>query len=442
MSHFRILSIAIAALLAVLQTEAQHNPNRARYGSVRHVFGDGVNISDSIDVYRTLVNNRPVDKDFLNDPVFAIVGKNKSFYFSIGANLKFVGSFDWGNPSSDAVNSSVGSMTPAVPGDRQAFAMTAQGSNVYFNIIGFPQSANQIGLFISLKLDKEPDSRYVVHANYVYMRYRDLLVGYSTSLYNDKAADPFTIDAHGPIASGAHDNIQVNFQKYLTDKIRLGIGVEAPRSDYTNYLPDTDASEGFTESVRQRVPDIPVYIGYTPDTFSHMRLSGILRCITYRDNIAGKNRTVQAAGLKFTGSWVADPFIFYAQTQCGKGIASYIQDNAGLGLDLVPDASRPGHLVAPWAWGCIAGVQYNFTKSLFATAIYSYMHNYVDPYVSAVGTPYEDQLRSGHYILGNVIWQLSPLFRTGLEYIHTVRNNCDRSSISNNRLSMMLSMSF
>ena len=70
------------------------------------------------------------------------------------------------------------------------------------------------------------------------------------------------------------------------------------------------------------------------------------------------------------------------------------------------------------------------------------MHNYVDPYVSAVGIPYDSQLRSGHYILGNVIWQISPLFRTGMEYVRTVRNNCDGSSLSNNRLSILLSMSF
>ncbi len=442
MSHLRLLFLAIAAVIAVTPSVGQHNPNRSRNGSLRYMFGDGVNISDSVEVYKTLINNTPVDKDFINDPIFAIVGKNKSFYFSIGANFKFVGSYDWGNPSSDPQNSSVGGLTPALPGDRQSFAMTAQGSNIYFNVVGFPQSANQIGLFISFKLDNRPGNNYAVRANYVYMRYRNFLVGYSTSLYNDKATDPFTIDNHGPVASGVHDNIQVNFQKYVSGGIRFGVGIEAPKNDYTGYVPADAPADNMTASVRQRIPDVPFYIGYTSDTYSHVRLSGIVRGLTYRDNIAGCNRTVPGAGLKFTGSWVADPFVFYAQAQGGKGMASYIQDNDGLGLDLVPDNSRPGRLVAPWAWGCIAGVQYNFSRSLFATAVYSYMHNYVDPYVSAVGIPYDSQLRSGHYILGNVIWQISPLFRTGMEYVRTVRNNCDGSSLSNNRLSILLSMSF
>lgn len=442
MSYLRKAFTILIAVSAILQSAAQHNPNRSRNGSIRHVFGEGVNISDSVEVYRTLVNNIPVDKDFINDPVFAIVGKNNSFYFSLGANFKFVGSYDWGNPAPDAQSSSVGSMTPAPPGDRQAFAMTAQGSNIYFNIIGFPQSANQVGLFISFALDKEPGNEYLVHASYVYMRYRHMLVGYSTSLYNDKASDPFTIDGHGPVASGAHDNIQINFQKYLSRKVRFGVGVEAPKCDYTGYIPGGSDDTDFSRTVRQRIPDVPFYIGYTFDDYSHVRLSGIFRGLTYRDNIAGKNRTVAAAGVKFTGSWLAGPVILYAQAQGGKGIASYIQDNHGLGLDLLPDNDRPGRLEAPWAWGCIAGMQYNFTKSLFATGVYSYMHNFVNPYATTTGIPYPSQLRSGHYLLGNLIWQISPLFRTGIEYVRTVRNNCDRSSLANNRLSILLSMSF
>ncbi|MDE6317105.1 MAG: hypothetical protein K2L73_01740 [Muribaculaceae bacterium] len=439
------LSLLILTLLAAgmfCQVSAQHNPNRQHGGTVKHVIGDVVNISDSVDVYKTLISNIPVDKDFLNDPVFAIVGKNKSFYFSIGANFKFVGSYDWGNPSDDPMNFSVGGLQPSPTGDNRSFGMSAQGSNIYFNIIGFPQSANQIGLFLSLALDKSPGNEYLVHANYVYVRYRHLLVGYSSSLYNDKAADPFTIDSHGPIASGAHDNIQINFQKNILNHFRFGVGVEAPDIDYTPFVPEGTDVAGFTGTVRQRIPDIPFYIGYNVDTYTHMRLSGIVRGLTYRNGIEQRNHTVAGWGLKFTGSWVADPFVLYAQAQGGKGIATYIQDNDNLGLDLVPDRNRPGHLISPWAWGCIAGVQYNITDRIFATGVYSYLHNYVKPYTSAYGQPYDSQLRSGHYILGNVIWQISPLFRTGIEYVHGIRNNCDRTSLSGNRLYALLSMSF
>lgn len=430
------------AVAAIAQTSAQYNPNRSRGGSVKHVIGDVVNISDSVDVYKTLISNIPVDKDFLNDPVFAIVGKNKSFYFSVGANFKFVGSYDWGNPISDPMKFAVGDMQGAPTGDNRAFGMSAQGSNIYFNIIGFPQSANQIGLFISFALDKNPGNDYLVHANYVYARYRNLQVGYSSSLYNDKAADPYTIDAHGPIASGAHDNIQINFQKNINAHVRVGVGIEDPDIDYTPYIPAGGDPAKYTGTLRQRFPDLPFYIGYNFDTYSHVRLSGIMRGLTYRNCIEERNRSVPGYGLKFTGSWVAQPCIFYAQAQGGKGIATYIQDNDNLGLDLIPDRNRPGHLVAPWTWGCIAGMQYNFTERVFATGVYSYMHNCLRYYSSDYGIPYDAQLKSGHYILGNVIWQISPLFRTGIEYVHGIRKNADRHTISNNRVYALLSMSF
>lgn len=438
-----ILPLILATMIAgPLTTVAQHHPNRQGNGKLRYVMGDNVNISDSVNAYKLLFENIPLDKDFINDPIFAIVGKNRSFYFSVGANLKFTSCFDWGNPSNDPSGMSVSAITKAPPGDKSLYQMTAQGSNIYFNIIGFPSSANQIGLFISLAMDQDPGNSYKVHANNVYLRYHHFMFGYTSSLYNDKAADPYTIDGHGPIASGSHDNIQINYQRYLSSKIRIGAGIEAPKNDYSAYIPDNPGEDVSDPKLRQRLPDVPLYVAYMFRTNSHVRLSTVLRCLTYRDHLAKENHSLFGGGLKLTGAIPVGPLVLYGMAQGGKGISSYLQENKDFGLDMVPDMNRPGRLVEPWSWGCIAGVQYNWRPNLFTTVVYSYLRNYMDPYTNGSALPYGDQMRYGQYALCNVVWQISPLFRTGIEYLYGQKNTFAPQCLSNNRVSAMLSMSF
>lgn len=422
---------------------AQKHPNRPNTGKIKTMFGGGdINLNDSIEAYRTLMDNIPVDPDFLYEPRFAIVGKDGAFYFSVGANLKFTTSYDWGNPVDDPGGLRVSAITKARPGDDQAFQMTAQSSNLYFNIVGFPSSANRVGFFVSFAMDGEPGNTYKLHSGHVYMRFRNFTFGYTSSMYNDKSADPYTIDGHGPCASGSHDNIQINYQRYLSRNIRVGASLELPKVSYTSYIP-ANKDESFDSSpIRQRVPDFPMYITYAIDNDRHIRLSTVLRSVTYRDYVAGQNRNLFGWGVKFTGSGRRGPLVYYLMAQTGKGIQSYLQDNQDLCLDLVPDDNRPGRLKKPFSWGGIVGLQYNFTDKLFASAVYSYMRNYVDRYTGNATNDYCDLFKYGNYALGNLIWQVSPLFRVGVEYVYGQKAVFSGTKLSNNRVYAMLMMSF
>lgn len=149
-SFFIILVLCLG--IAIQPLNAQQHPNRRGDNKLKYVIGTEVNISDSINAYKLLYENIPQDKDFLNDPIFAIVGRRGYFYFSVGANLKLGLCYDWGNPVDNPQGVSVAGMQKAAPGDAQEFQMTAQSSNIYFNIIGFPNSTNRAGLFFSLSL--------------------------------------------------------------------------------------------------------------------------------------------------------------------------------------------------------------------------------------------------------------------------------------------------
>lgn len=428
---------------AILPLHAQQHPNRRGDNKLKYVIGTEVNITDSVNAYKLLYENIPQDKDFLNDPIFAIVGRHGYFYFSVGANLKLGLCYDWGNPNDNPQGISVADMQKAAPGDSHAFQMTAQSSNIYFNIIGFPNSANRAGLFFSLALDGEPGNSYKVHADNVYLRWRDFTLGYTSSLYNDMSADPYTVDGHGPIASGGHNNILINYQKYVNRHIRLGIGLEGPTRDFSTYLPDNIPEEEFSGNLRQRVPDIPIYINYSFNSSDHIRLSAIGRVLTYRNYVKNCNQNAFGWGLKLTGAATFGKSVVYGMVQGGKGISSYIQENRNLGLDLVPDMKRPGHLKEPLSWGCILGLQYNWRPNLFSTVVYSFMRNYMDPFSNAsTGIAYADQLRYGQYALCNVIWRLNRLMQFGVEYLYAQKNTFGPERLSNNRLSLQACVSF
>ncbi len=445
-NHFMKRNIYLMmALLAAILCEplmAQQHPNHRLGNRLNYVVGTEVNITDSINAYKLLYENIPQDKDFLNDPIFAIIGRRRVFYFSVGANLKLGLCYDWGNPSDNPQGMSVAEIQKAAPGDTHAFQMTAQSSNIYFNIIGFPNSANQAGLFLSLALDGEPGNSYKVHADNAYLRWRGFTLGYTSSLYNDKAADPYTIDGHGPIASGGHNNILISYQKFITGNIRLGIGIEGPTTDLSTYIPDHLKDEKL-RNVRQRVPDIPLYVTYAFNSSDHIRLSAIGRLLTYRNHVANRNQNALGWGLKLTGAATFGKSVVYAMTQAGKGISSYIQENRNLGLDLVPDMSRPGHLVEPLSWGCILGLQYNWKPNVFSTVVYSYMRNYINPFTHAsTGIKYTDQLRYGQYALANVMYRLNRLLLVGAEYLYGQKNTFGRETLSNNRFSLQVAVSF
>lgn len=441
----RVLSIILSLCMcaAILPLHAQQHPNRRGDNKLKYVIGTEVNISDSVNAYKLLYENIPQDKDFLNDPIFAIVGRHGYFYFSVGANLKLGLCYDWGNPNDNPQGISVADMQKAAPGDSHTFQMTAQSSNIYFNIIGFPNSANRAGLFFSLALDGEPGNSYKVHADNVYLRWRDFTLGYTSSLYNDMSADPYTVDGHGPIASGGHNNILINYQKYVNRHIRLGIGLEGPTSDFSTYLPDNIPEEEFSGNLRQRVPDIPLYINYSFNSSDHIRLSAIGRVLTYRNYVDNRNENAFGWGLKLTGAATFGKSVVYGMVQGGKGISSYIQENRNLGLDLVPDMKRPGYLKEPFSWGCILGLQYNWRPNLFSTVVYSFMRNYMDPFSNAsTGIAYADQLRYGQYALCNVIWRLNRLMQFGVEYLYAQKNTFGSERLSNNRLSLQACVSF
>ena len=76
---------------------------------------------------------------------------------------------------------------------------------------------------------------------------------------------------------------------------------------------------------------------------SHVRLSGMLRVLPYRDLVAGQNRSRVGWGVQLSGVWYpANRLTIYAEANTGQGYQSAMNDLAVGNFDLVADAT-PGY---------------------------------------------------------------------------------------------------
>lgn len=169
---------------------------------------------------------------------------------------------------------------------------------------------------------------------------------------------------------------------------------------------------------------------------SHVRLSGILRELSYRDNVQASNHFATGWGVQVSavGS-IAGGLGFFGHYTYGKGISAYVNDLCDEGLDLVP-AATDGKLHAPAVAGLTGGLRYDFSSKVFATASYSR----AQLYKSAEIGPHT--YRYGQYVTANVFYNPWGDLRLGLEYIHGTRKNADGEHGRANRFEAMVQYSF
>lgn len=394
-----------------------------------------VDRNDSSRYYVTLHENAPHIFNEPDVPRFALLGKEGRFYMGIGANIKGVVDYDLGHPVSNP-NDFAPSQIPMhiAPGNGGQFKISAQQSSIYLNVVALPGTKNQLGAYVSINFRND---NYGPRLNHAYLRYYGILAGYTHSIFSDVSTSPATIDFLGPNGLAAAKHGMIAWEPYFgkNKEWRAGVAIDMPHESYTENL--------HTVNVSQRVPDIPFYIQRSwADGAGRIRLSGIIRNLYYRNETAERNVDKFGWGVKLSGTMpIVGGLSAYYQGAYGIGMANYIQDLGGLGMDLMPDASNPSRLKATKAWGGFAALQYTFSPRFFCTAIYSQVRTYVDRYNDSL-SPWGDKYKYGQYILGNLFYNINSIAQLGVEYIYGRRVNYDGSQAHDNRLEAMIMVSF
>ena len=361
-------------------------------------------------------------------PRFLFLDKKGVVALGIGGYVKAVGEYDLRGALSNNDFYTNKIPVPFDPAQRQRFGATAAHSSIFLKLVSRETKFGRVIVYVQTNFTGD-NGGYGLKLKQAYVTLGHVTIGKMRSTFADGPAMAPTIDDQGPSGQTTAKNMMVQYASPSYSGFSYAVSAELPSANYT-LAPDT-------RSINQRFPDIPAYIQYGWNKGkSHIRLSGILRELSYRDEMnSGSNHFRTGWGVQLSAiARIYGGLTFFGHYTYGKGIASYINDLDGLGYDLVPEST--GKLKAPGVTGWTAGLQYNFTPKFFATASYSRAQLYDTEAMSA------DTYRYGQYIAANIFYNLLGDLRIGAEYLHGTRKNINGEDGSANRLEAMVQYSF
>lgn len=414
------LAIALASTPAFAQRDSRHEHN------VVTPLGSDTASTDLVE--RALKTNAPTSPKDNGLPRFAIVGRDHKFYVGLGAQFLGEAVYDFGDNVSSSTLFTPSAMTPSTPGNGSNLGFGWQTSSIYLNFVALPNTKDQLGIFFKANFMGNNNTFNVYH---FYARYRGLTAGYTTSLFTDGAAEPMTIDFEGPNGYPYVTVFTASWTQQFSDHLSGAIGIDAPTASLTT-------GRG-TAIVNQRIPAVPLYIQYSyADGSAHARLSGIVRPLQYRNTIKSENSTLVGLGVQLSGMTpVAGGLSLQYNVAYGRGIANYIQDDNGLGVDAV-GSTDAGNLEMVKTLGVTGGLNYAITDRLTANAVYSHAANFVGDNTAIDGSQY----RYGDYVAANLIYNVNKFVSAGIEYDYGHRKSFTGTSLHASRIQCQLAVTF
>ena len=288
---------------------------------------------------------------------FLFMDKEGKVALGIGGYVKGTMSVDM-----DGISDNLDFVTYDIPAPmktdmRNQFQMDASTSRIFLKLVGADTQIGDFTIYLESDFRGKNGHQYDLRLRQAYIQLGGWKIGRSKTTFSDGAASPPTIDFEGPSGSVSAKNTMIQYVHQFGKHWSTAIAIEAPSASYT-----TD--KNLSESIKQRVPDIPSYIQYAWDGGkSHIRWSNLFRFLSYRNLAEGKNKLTFCMATQLSGMITFSPhWKLYYQGAYGKGYADYLNDLGGAGFDLIPDGDT-GNLEAPYALGLVGGIQYNIHKN-------------------------------------------------------------------------------
>ena len=245
-----------------------------------------------------------------------------------------------------------------------------------------------------------------------------LLAGQTWSAFQDATVFPSTLDFQGPPGLITNRRPQVRYRRKLNEQWTAVVAAEDPNSELTT-------PSGFTGVESGPLPDFAGNVRWAPD-WGHLQLGGVVRYLQF-DPDEGSRETDLGYGLNLTGSLKTikldekhtDSALF--QIAAGNGIARYVNDTNGLGLDAV--LSAPGEDLEGVALiAGMMGYQHWWSSKLGSTVCYSWVN------VDNVSGEAPSDYHAGQYAVANLRYYPAERVMLGGEVLYGIRedNNGDK----------------
>jgi hypothetical protein len=241
---------------------------------------------------------------------------------------------------------------------------------------------------------------------HAYAQARNLLIGQTFTNFMDPDAFPDTLDFEGPNGMVNLRNPQVRYGFALSKRTVLFFSVEKPSSDLA-----FKTTTGVSAQPNSPRPDGTVRLRQEYDR-GHWQVAAV-----FRDVAAflpdGRTGSVFGWGVNATGTlriFGRDNVI--AEGTYGRGIARYIQDTSGLGLDAAVISIANPHLKATPEVGTEVAYQHYWTKSLRSNVVYGFAQ------VQKTAFQPQSTFHKSDYSAANVIWNPFGSLNVGAEFLY------------------------
>ncbi|MCH5226849.1 MAG: hypothetical protein J1F16_03400 [Muribaculaceae bacterium] len=362
-------------------------------------------------------------------PYFMFMSKKGDLALGVGGQVKIRGYFDWNGSIPTVGFIPYDIPIPKDPTSMRALSASPSGTGLFFTLLG---NNKLLGNFMAyFQADFSGYNNRGFRIKKAYITIKEWTAGYAVSTFEDTQAEPSTVDGAGPNGINSRKNVLVRYFKSFKKHWAAAGSVEFPS--------ESISADGIhTASCTPYIPDFAAFIQYQWDNASsHLRLSGLLRTLVYRDLVKGQNHNITGWGVQLSTVINPTPSMnLFGIISTGRGHASYTTDLGNGDFDLIPVPDKEGQLYAPWAAGLVLGVQYYFTPKIFSNIAFSEQTYYPKR------NPKDTYYRYGLYAVGNVFWDITPRLELGLEYLHGKRMNFNGESGSADRIMAMFMVSF
>lgn len=258
------------------------------------------------------------------------------------------------------------------------------------------------------------------------------LAGQTWSVFQDATIFPSVLDFQGPAGIITSRRPQLRIRQDFNKEWVGVVSLEDPTSDIT--VPAGEAGQKSTP-----YPDLDANVRWQP-SWGHVQLSGVLRYLQF-DPDAASRQSVVGYGLSLTGSVKTfklddkkTDLILY-QAAVGNGIAKYINDTGGLGLDAV--LATPGEsLEGLDAFAGVLAYQHWWAPKWASTFGYSIV--VLDNVSGEAGTDYH----SGQYAVLNLRYYPADRVLIGGEVLYGIREDNNGNSGDDIRLQFSVQYRF
>lgn len=360
-------------------------------------------------------------------PNFLFLSKNAKLMMGIGGVVRMRGWFDWGGAIPGKGFMPYLIPIPENPTSPRRFGTSPSGTALFFQMSG----QSRIGTYrVYIEANFNGYEGRGFHLKKAYATLGDMTIGYASSTFSDPAAMAPTVDAQGATNKLSKTDVLVRYMPTFHRHWTVAVSLENPSSQI-------DVSDTNTTPTSDWLPDLSAFFQYQWGDGEHVRLSGIVRNLGYRNLLQERNHNVAGWGVQLSSmAHPLPPVTTYLTFNYGHGYGGLTNDLLAGKYDLVPSPGNPGTLYAPRSFGYCVGVQYNFTHALFASASFSQTH-YL-PKLPVAPTEY----RYGWCADINVFWNIMPRLQVAAEFDLGRRMNQDGTNRYARRLSAICQFSF